>query len=465
MKVKKLISLSLVAAMAAGTLAGCGGSSTTETTAAATTAADAGTTTTGESGADGEMPYAGVTLKWALTDNQATAEETTKLIELVKEKTGIIIEPSITPTTNAGEIDKVLVGLMAGDSIDIIERTPSQLKEFYNAGVLAPLDELAATAGYDVEENFSGTEVKFDDETYGIPTYRDIWLTYYNKKIFDDAGVAYPTADGWTWEKYVETAKQINDPEAGIWGSFMLDYDNYEYMTALQKGVSAYKEDGTSNFDDPAFKDAISFYYGLGTEEKIQPDSIEYASGIYPYNSFMTTGQMGMFVCGGWVASTLTDQTKYPRDWQAGILPMPYPEGEEPSSLTIANACAIPSTSENKDAAFAAIECIADYKYTLGYGRVPGRTNLSDEEIDAYVNEQLVPMFEHDGITAEDIKNAWFDNDRNLVYEKISGVADTSISQIWIEEGQLYGQGAKSLDDTMASIKTRSDEAIAEAAE
>lgn len=410
-----------------------------------------------------DKPFDGVTLTWATTDNAATGSEMKELVALIKEKTGINVEFSIVPTSNAGEIDKVLVGLMAGDEIDIISRTPVQLKEFYSAGVLEPLDELASGAGYDMENIYGENLVKFDETTYALPAYADIWLTYYNKKIFDDAGVEYPTAEGWTWEKYIETAKKLQNDEAGIWGSFMLDYDNYNYMYALQSGAECYKEDGTSNFDDEIFAKSRKFYYDFGNELKVQPSSVEYASGTYPYNSFMTNGNIGMFICGGWVASTLTDLEKYPRDWQAGILPMPYPEGSDSSSLSISTGIAMPKTSVNKEAAFEAIKCIAENQYSLGHGRIPVRRDLSDEEIDAYITEKLLPGFEHDGITLEDIKTAWFDTDRKLVFEKIRGTADTTINQIWIEEGQLYGQGSKTLEEAMESIKTRSDEAIAEA--
>ncbi|HBG12725.1 MAG TPA: ABC transporter substrate-binding protein, partial [Clostridium sp.] len=99
-----------------------------------------------------------------------------------------------------------------------------------------------------------------------------------------------------------------------------------------QKGVSPYKADGTANFDDPAYADAMKWFYSLGNELKIQPNCLDLASGTYPYNSFMVNGNIGMYVYGGWVASALSDKEKYPRDWELGILPMPYPEGSEPSS-------------------------------------------------------------------------------------------------------------------------------------
>ena len=46
--------------------------------------------------------------------------------------------------------------------------------------------------------------------------------------------------------------------------------------------------------------------------------------------------------------------------------------------------------------------------------------------------------------------------------EKIIGPADASISQIVIEESQLYGSGSKDLDAAAEAIKKRSDAAIKE---
>ena len=108
---------------------------------------------------------------------------------------------------------------------------------------------------------YGGQTVKFDDKTYAMPAETDIWLTYYNKKIFDDAGVPYPEAEGWTWEKYVETAEKLTDADKGIYGSFLGDDPALEYVLASQSGISAYKEDGTANFDDPIYRENMEWLY------------------------------------------------------------------------------------------------------------------------------------------------------------------------------------------------------------
>lgn len=470
---KRVLALLLTVLMAATAFAGCA-STPASSTPAASGSASTSTAASG-SAANPDKPYEGVVLKYATTDTAAVGAENIALVEMVKEKTGIQIEFTIIPNNKEGEVDKKLVSLQAGDELDLMYGTTAQLKTYYNAGVLTPIDELAAATGYDMEAIFGESLPKYDDgQTYGLPAFNDIWVTFYNKKVFDDAGVEYPTAEGWTWEKYIETAKQLNNPDKNIFGSLMLDYDVYNFMYAIQNGADHYKADGTANYDDPKFKESVEFFYGLGNTEKIQPDITSYAAGMYPWNSFVTTGkadadgkysaaQFGMFVCGGWVISMLPNTEKYPRDWECGVAPMPYPDGQDASTFAVTGCYAIPSTSKNKEAAFEALKCIAENQYTLGYGRVPARKDLSEDEITKYIEETMVPTYEAtDKITADMLKSAWFDANRAILSEKVVGTADTTISQIWTSEGQLYGSGQQDIDTTMTNIQTRANDAIKE---
>lgn len=408
---KRVIALAMAVLMMGSVLVGCGAGNTSSTATS--------TATSSTEPADPNKPYAGTVIKYATTDTAATGAEVTDLVEMVKEKTGIQIEFTIIPKAATGEVDKTLVSLQAGDPIDLIYGTTAQLKPFYNAGV------------------------------------------------------AYPDPEGWTWEKYIETAQQLTDIDNQVYGSLMMDYDNYNFFYAQQNGAEFYKEDGTANFDDPRFTESVEWFYSLGNDLKIQPTITEMVSKVYPWNAFVSTGvanedgsydnaQFGMLICGGWVASMLPNSDQYPRDWECGIAPMPYPEGQEPSTLAVTGCYAIPSTSENKEAAFEALKCIAENQYTLGYGRVPARVDLTDEEITTYIEENMVPSFEAtDHITTDMLKTAWFDPDRTILSEKIIGPADTAISQIWVEEARLYGQGQQELEKTMQNIQERSNKAIA----
>ena len=465
---KKVITLALAAMMTATTLAGCaGGASSSSAQSSGSESAAA---------ADPSKPYAGVTLHYAATDTEATGPEMQDIVAMVKEKTGINIEFTIIPKADTGEVDKRLVSLQAGDELDLIYGTTAQLKVFYDAGVLTPVDELAEAAGYDMKAVFGDSLPVYDDgQTYGLPAFNDIWCTFVNTKVFEEAGVEVPSAEGWTWEKYIETAEKLTNADEEIYGSLMLDYDADNYMSGPQNGAEHYKADGTANYDDERFKESVEFFYSLGNDLKIQPDITTYKAGVYPWNAFTSTGvanedgsydnaQFGMFVCGGWVASMLPDAEKYPRDWTCTILPMPYPEGQEPSTLAVTGCYAIPATSQNKEAAFEALKCIAENQYTLGYGRVPARVDLTDDQIMDYIENNMVPTYEAtDGISAEALKAAWFDNSRGILSEKVVGTADTTISQIWVDECLLYGMGQQDIDTTMQKLQDRANAAIQEA--
>ena len=173
----KCSGMGAVTAAAAGLLAGCGGSdSSSSSTASSAAAAEP---------ADPNKPYAGVTLYYAATDTEATGPEMQDIVAMVKEKTGINIEFNIIPKADTGEVDKRLVSLQAGDALDIVYGTVAQLKVFYDAGVLEPLDELASAASYDIKSVFGDSAPVYDDgQTYGLPAFTDVWCTFINTKVF-----------------------------------------------------------------------------------------------------------------------------------------------------------------------------------------------------------------------------------------------------------------------------------------
>ena len=207
----KCAGVGAVTAAAAGLLAGCGGSDSSSS-GAASSAAPA-------EPADPNKSYAGVTLYYAATDTEATGPEMQDIVAMVKEKTGINIEFNIIPKADTGEVDKRLVSLQAGDALDIVYGTVAQLKVFYDAGVLEPLDEMASAAGYDIKSVFGDSAPVYDDgQTYGLPAFTDVWCTFINSKVFENAGVEIPSAEGWTWEKYIETAQKLTNLDEEIYG-------------------------------------------------------------------------------------------------------------------------------------------------------------------------------------------------------------------------------------------------------
>ena len=93
---------------------------------------------------------------------------------------------------------KATTMLEGGDTSDIFMiKEIDNLINWQAQGFAAPLD----TNGYDMS-GFVGTEVNYavDGVQYAIPFRSDFWVLFYNKDLFDAAGVELPTND-MTWDQ------------------------------------------------------------------------------------------------------------------------------------------------------------------------------------------------------------------------------------------------------------------------
>ncbi len=397
-------------------------------------------------------------LKWAIKASEAGRQDFEALVDIAKEA-GINVEMVVLPDPKAGEADKLLISLMAGDSFDLVISADSNMSAYYNAGVMTPLDSLAEKANFDIKATFGDYPASFDGEIYGLPDSVDMALTLYNKDLFDAYGVSYPNRDNWTWEKYIEKGKQLTDESIAQYGGFNPLWAHYNYMLAIQKGANHYKADGSANYDDPLFKEAVEFYYNLGNKHHVNPEILIQKGKQMPLDYF-TSGNVGMCVIGGWASTWLTDTAKYPRDWKAGIVPMPYPEGYPKSSSVVVSNIWVPSTSTQKDLAFKCASIFAQNRYKFSVGRIPALVNLTDEEIESYINDNLLTSFAGDDISIEDIKAVWFDSSTVPFSEKVIGPAAGPINKAFVEEASLYGIGEQNIDVTMKNIQTRANKAI-----
>ncbi|OUS76254.1 hypothetical protein B1748_13405 [Paenibacillus sp. MY03] len=455
LQTKKRFGTLVISTLVLSMLAACGGNANnTQPTASnppsATTSEEAGK----EAGED-EV----IVLKFATTPETAVAQSTKDLMALVEKKLkNIKLEPLIIPGEGTDWNKKVTISLMAGDEMDIIYQNATTYQKFANANLIEPLDDLIAEDNYDVKSIYGSSMSTYNGKTYMLPAFRDVHVTLYNKDLFDKAGIPYPDNNTWTWDKYVESAKAITNLGDGVFGSYMLDWDVYFMFSARQKKVPEYKADGTSNYDDPAFAESMKFFGDLGNEWKVQPDFITYRSKKMPWDSFYSEGKYGMFIVGNWALASALDEKQYPRDWRMGVAVMPQVKEGDKTTLGIMGGYSVASTSKNKKAAFEAVKALAETQWTLP-GNVPARIDLGEADINS-VLEPMAEKMQKDGITIKDLQAAILDPDLDIVNEKIVGRGMTAITSLISSEGELFASKQRSLEETMKSLKEKSDQAI-----
>ena len=82
-------------------------------------------------------------------------------------------------------------------------------------GVLENLDSYIETSGYNLEDYWPGLleSAKYQGSVYGFPRDIEVNVLYYNKDIFDEAGVEYPT-ENWTWDDLLAAAEKLTVKDA-----------------------------------------------------------------------------------------------------------------------------------------------------------------------------------------------------------------------------------------------------------
>jgi multiple sugar transport system substrate-binding protein len=140
-------------------------------------------------------------------------------------------------------------------------------------------------------------------------------LLFYNKDLFDQAGIAYPAAD-WTWDDAVTAAKAIRALGDDIWGLYSPIQFWEFYKKAGQNDCHFFNEDMTeSTINAPecvaALETMVSFI-----RDDIMPDDIELA-GVGPDDLFKQ-GKIGMDVTGIWEFALFQDA---PFDWDIQLEP------------------------------------------------------------------------------------------------------------------------------------------------
>ena len=165
----------------------------------------------------------------------------------------------------------------------------------------------------------------------------------YNKDLFDQAGIGYPTSD-WTQDDVQAAAEAIHALGDDIYGYYQpLTYNEF-YKACAQFGGSLLNEDKTAfTINAPENVAAAQMMADRVLVTNVQPTA-EQMGGMGDWDLFMS-GRLGMIPTGIWAFNTFAEGCDF--DWDIAIEP-----GEvQKATHFFSNACVVNADSENKDAA------------------------------------------------------------------------------------------------------------------
>lgn len=377
-------------------------------------------------------------------------------------ETGIHVVVQPVPGDEDEYKAKINIDLMSGSNVDVVETLgPKDYSRQVSAGFFMPLNEVVEAAGIDPYELYGANlPVEDDGNYYALPFKQEMYCVFYNKAIFDEAGVPYPEGP-WTWDEYVETAQKLTDKSKGIYGSFMNADLPWMYMPAQQLAVPFYKEDGSCNFDDPVFREYAEWFKHISNELGIQPSVAELEAENANWNYYALEGyRLAMFPQGNWFTRLLNSQEDYPKDWDYGVAPLPSAgEGGE-NNLVSLGYVAINKNAAHPEEALTYALWIAENQWKYE-GGIPAFATMSEE--DQQLAFGSIAEASHGQVTVDDLYQNLVNTGLGSVSSDIVGTAAAEYYNIVKEELSSYNMDLQNLDTAIANIVKRVNEAIANA--
>lgn len=259
---------------------------------------------------------------------------------------------------------KVVSMQAAGEQLDIVWGDNTELKNFASAGLLIDHKPLIEASEIINEDDYSPALIDslyFNGELIAIPSDIALNVVYYNKDLFDAAGVDYPEV-GWTWDNFLEKAKKLTkteglDPEDQVWGFSLTSAWWVQWLTTAASfgALPLFSEDGKeAYFNSPEFVEAMQFFTDLVNVHKVSPPP---GMDVGKIGVSFDTGKMAMILDGTW-AFVHTAGVYTPKwDFNWGIVTPPT--GKVLASELFQGSWTITKSCENVDAAFKFLEFTA----------------------------------------------------------------------------------------------------------
>lgn len=216
------------------------------------------------------------------------------------------------------------------------------------------IENFSAYANKGVLAEITGVDLSRIDETalnafnvggkqYGLPGNFSNVVLVYNKDLFDQAGLDYPTND-WTQDDVQAAAEAIRALGDDIYGIYQPVTYNEFYKVAAQYGGSLLSEDGTQfTINSPENVEAAQMMVDRVLVSNVQPTEVQ-MGGMGDWDLFMS-GRLGMIPTGIWAFSSFADGCDF--DWDIVV----EPGAKQKATAFFSNACVINADSEHKDAA------------------------------------------------------------------------------------------------------------------
>lgn len=288
--------------------------------AATPTAATASTKPAAGAPAPTNTPRASLTVQgkgktdllWQMSASDFWIAGTAKVLPTLTDKSEKIGKVTLQPTPDDWQ-NKLVAAMVAGNAPDVFDMWGDIMPPYVERGQVIDFEPLVKSdmKPEDIKDFYEWQWRDFvmpwlNNIRFGMPRYVNIMFTWYNKDLFDKAGVKYPTSD-WTHDNYAEAARKLAVKDSSgrltqaglrfpanswdrywykpvIWGGHTVDpSDNTKAAFGEDKALAAFEWSRKLEWDDKAMLNPLDIQ---GQDSTLMFAAGRYAmneEGIYPF--------------------------------------------------------------------------------------------------------------------------------------------------------------------------------------
>lgn len=293
---------------------------------------------------------------YAWYDERETFEALSK--GFMEEYPGLKVNMHYFPNSESQQ--SYLALLNGQEAVDIIAvATSPDAVQLINKGYITALDGFIEEGGSDLGGLFPIVEsLRQDGKVYMLPYRNSCWVVYYNKKIFDRMGEAYPEGE-WTWEDYALLAQRLASEENGWYGS--LNYESGWWAAPVR---TAGAENPLKEKDLAAFVEAARWCYDLTYNRKAaMPYGNLTGMDSKDYIGRFLSGEAAMMYSGEWCLSMLNERIESEElDFVYDVAPMPSWKEEKSFAIGDPASLLMAEKSQQKELAFLFMQYVCGEK-------------------------------------------------------------------------------------------------------
>ncbi len=262
---------------------------------------------------------------------------------------------------------KIAQMIQQGHPPEIARVATKSIPQYVASGQIDPLDGLITP---DFRAQFIPSLIdessQYQGRTFGLPITTSTRALYYNKDLFQRAGIAAPPA---TWDELRDDALKISALGGGVHGFGLQgagpDVDTYFYYFLWGNGGQVLGPDGIrAAFDTPAGVQALDYLRGLVQAGATEPNPSAVTRD--QLESDFLAGRYGMVITATKLASALDKQ----RPFTYGLAPIP--DETTPATMAVVDSLVLFSHAANKAAAWSFIQFLYQPKYRVQYALTEG---------------------------------------------------------------------------------------------